>query len=149
MARLLQPDPATAARLADLGARAFGFSQTPWTAADFERLGEPPQGAILTDDMLQAGLIVLQLAADEAEILNLGVIPSCRRAGLAAELLRAAEELAKACGAKRMFLEVSVENSAARALYEKSGYTQVGERPGYYLFEDGSRTDAVVLTKTL
>lgn len=48
-------------------------------------------------------------------------------------------------GAARIFLEVSVENAAARRLYARAGYTQIGRRKAYYA--DG--TDALVLEKWL
>ena len=44
-------------------------------------------------------------------------------------------------GARAAFLEVSIGNKAARALYERAGFAPAGRRPRYYA--DG--TDALVL----
>jgi [ribosomal protein S18]-alanine N-acetyltransferase len=45
---------------------------------------------------------------------------------------------------KKLFLEVRVSNAAARALYAKSGFREIGVRRGYYPAHTG-REDAVVL----
>jgi ribosomal-protein-alanine N-acetyltransferase len=49
-------------------------------------------------------------------------------------------------GAVEAFLEVRVDNEAARALYARAGFAQVGLRRGYY---DGGRVDAVVMRREL
>jgi ribosomal-protein-alanine N-acetyltransferase len=87
------------------------------------------------------GLILVRVAADEAEILTLAVIPRSRRGGLGSLLLRQATSAAKAMGARAVFLEVSVANIAAQSLYTKAGFVQAGRRPNYYL----DTSDALVL----
>ena len=73
-----------------------------------------------------AGFLAFRkLADDEAEILNLAVFPQFRKRGVAQALLQALP-------AAQVFLEVRESNAAARALYRKAGYQQVGIRPGYY-----------------
>ena len=73
------------------------------------------------------GLILVRVAADEAEILTLAVIPGVRRSGIGHALLQEATSMAAALGARVVFLEVSVTNIAARALYTKAGF--VAGRP--------------------
>jgi ribosomal-protein-alanine N-acetyltransferase len=87
------------------------------------------------------GMILVRVAADEAEVLTLAVAPEVRRAGIAAALLRESAAAAAALGATAMFLEVSVAKTAARAAYGSAGFQPVGRRRRYYT--DGS--DAVVL----
>ncbi len=87
------------------------------------------------------GTILLRVAADEAEILTLAVIPEVRRRGIGAELLRDALGTAAAMGARAVFLEVSVANTAARRLYSRAGFSQTGCRPQYY----SDASDALVL----
>jgi ribosomal-protein-alanine N-acetyltransferase len=87
------------------------------------------------------GVILVRTAADEAEILTLAVLPGARRRGAGLALLRESASIAAALGARAVFLEVSVTNIAARALYTKIGFVQAGHRRHYY--SDGS--DAVVL----
>jgi ribosomal protein S18 acetylase RimI-like enzyme len=52
-----------------------------------------------------------------------------RRRGIAQRLSEAAEELVRARGYDRIALDVDVENTAARALYEKLGYRERGPAP--------------------
>ncbi len=93
----------------------------------------------------EGGVLLLRLAADEAEILTLAVLPQARRGGLARGLLAAAMQRAAKAGAGAMFLEVSAANAAARALYGAAGFAEVGRRRAYY--DDGS--DALVLRADL
>jgi ribosomal-protein-alanine N-acetyltransferase len=87
------------------------------------------------------GMILVRLAADEAEILTLAVGPDVQRGGIGGALLAEATTRAAAMGARTVFLEVSVTNSAARQLYTRSGFTQAGRRPRYY----SDTSDALVL----
>jgi ribosomal-protein-alanine N-acetyltransferase len=87
------------------------------------------------------GFVLARVAADEAEILTLAVVPSARRRGLARDLLKAALARAAQSGAAAMLLEVANTNTAARALYAGLGFVQVGLRRGYY----AQGMDALVL----
>jgi ribosomal-protein-alanine N-acetyltransferase len=89
----------------------------------------------------RGGMILMRVAADEAEVLTLAVSPTVRRKGVAHRLLHAAMRQVIANGVRRIFLEVAVTNRPARALYEQSGFQRVGQRRRYYA--DG--TDALVL----
>lgn len=87
------------------------------------------------------GFVLARVAADEAEILTLAVAPERRRAGTALLLLHTAWSRASSAGAVRLLLEVAESNIAARALYARIGFEQVGRRRGYY----GAGADALVL----
>lgn len=63
----------------------------------------------------------------EREILNLAVSPKFRHQGIAAALIR--HELERPAV---HFLEVRESNVAARALYRKLGFQEIGRRPKYY-----------------
>ena len=91
------------------------------------------------------GLVLARVAADESEVLTLGVVPLARRTGLGRTLLDRAMAAAAARGAVRMLLEVADANVAARALYAASGFAVVGRRRGYYL----GGGDALVLRAAL
>ena len=93
----------------------------------------------------RGGMLLARVAADEAEVLTLAVVPERRQLGLGGALVRAAATEALGLGAGRLFLEVSVRNQAARSLYRSLGFAQVGRRRAYYA--DG--TDALVLSKYL
>jgi len=89
----------------------------------------------------QDGFVLAHIAADEAEIMTLCVVPAARRRGRGAALLVAAMVRAAAGGAAAMFLEVAEGNEGARRLYAAAGFQQVGRRPRYY--RDGG--DALLL----
>jgi ribosomal-protein-alanine N-acetyltransferase len=91
------------------------------------------------------GMMLIRVAADEAEILTIGVAPEARGTGLGARLLDTAAAVARDAGAAKLFLEVSARNAPARALYTKAGFTQVGRRRRYYA--DGA--DALIMALPL
>jgi|1186.fasta_scaffold06616_4 ribosomal-protein-alanine N-acetyltransferase len=81
-----------------------------------------------------------------AEIMTVGVVPPARRAGIARRMLAALLAEAARRGAREAFLEVRVDNAAARALYAREGFDEVGLRRGYYA---GGRVDAVTMRRAL
>lgn len=126
------------------------FGTEAWTSsgyraelADTERrhylAAEAPDGALLG----WAGLLSI---GETAEILTVGVVPHARRLGLGSRLLAALCDEARRRGASEAFLEVRVDNVAARALYARDGFAEVGLRPGYY---DAGRVAAVVMRRAL
>ena len=88
-----------------------------------------------------AGLLVV---ADEGYITNVAVDPSCRRQGVAAQLLQVFDNFAKGNHLAFLTLEVRPSNAAAIALYEGFGFREVGRRRSYY---DLPKEDALILTK--
>jgi len=114
------------------------FPNKPWSADEFTALKKSGAEIITSDN----GFIVWRAAADECEIITMGVHPDYRGAGIASALLMLMEnEISQSA---KIFLEVSVDNAAALALYTKHGYKQIGTRPKYY---DG--VDAIVMEKIL
>jgi GNAT superfamily N-acetyltransferase len=71
------------------------------------------------------GLANLAVRGRDAWIGGVGVVASARRAGVGEALMRAVHEEARSRGVERVWLEVIVENTGARALYEKLGYEVV------------------------
>jgi ribosomal-protein-alanine N-acetyltransferase len=63
----------------------------------------------------------------QREVLNVAVAPSFRRRGIATALIT--RELARPA---EIFLEVRESNMAARELYRKLGFIEIGRRPKYY-----------------
>ena len=127
------------ARLAAIHAEAFAAA---WDQAALSELLASPGVFAVAEE---GGFILIRVVVDEAEILTLAVRPSARRAGLGARLVEAAVVRAAALGAERMFLEVAEGNAAARALYARSGFVEMGRRRGYYSHADGRREDALTL----
>jgi ribosomal-protein-alanine N-acetyltransferase len=116
----------------------------PWNeTAMADLLAMPGVYGWLAADEQPEGFVMARIAADEAEILTLLVLPPYRRTGLARRLLEAALGNAKMQGAERMYLEVASSNEAAQQLYTKVGFTLVGRRKAYY----ASGADALLLAK--
>ena len=74
--------------------------------------------------------------SDDAEVLNLVVVPEQRRKGYARRLLTVAIETVREAGVAKLFLEVAAHNVAARALYKALGFVEYGIRPRYYGNDD-------------
>jgi [ribosomal protein S18]-alanine N-acetyltransferase len=79
-----------------------------------------------------AGFICARIVAGEWEIENVVVTEEFRRRGVAAELMRSLLARWEQAAGSVMLLEVRESNAAARALYAKSGFAEVGRRPRYY-----------------
>ena len=147
MIRVVTPDPESARNLCRIE-RAVN-ANSAWSAEDYAALGSPPETAILADDAVERGLLLLRFAADEGEILNLVVVPEARRQGLARALMDEGIALARELGKKRLFLEVATDNAAALALYRSTSFKEIGRRKAYYRRPDGTRVDAVLMAREL
>lgn len=100
-------------------------------------------------ETVAAGYVITRCIADEAEIFSIGVARQYRRFGVGLALLGAMNGVAATKGAQTVYLEVGIDNRAARALYSKAGYEVVGHRPDYYRNPGGSRVTALVLRRSL
>ncbi|MFW5834086.1 MAG: GNAT family N-acetyltransferase [Pseudomonadota bacterium] len=134
--RLCFDDAWSRSDLAQLLALPGGFGLIA-RSPGFHRLG------IDTRRVLGFGLC--RVVRDESELLSIGIAPDVRGRGLGSWLLRACMEHCHALGAERMFLEVAVDNAAARSLYDREGFVPVGRREGYYRRGDGERVAAVTM----
>jgi ribosomal protein S18 acetylase RimI-like enzyme len=83
-----------------------------------------------------------------AEIAKLMIRPSHRRRGIAATLIRAAEENAAARARTLLTLDTAAEEGAA-ALYEKLGFTLAGTIPDYAFRPHGGLTGAMFYWKRI
>jgi len=78
------------------------------------------------------GYIVLEKVLDEGHITDLAVGGEYRKKGVASELVNDALALARGMDIKEIFLEVRESNEAAKKLYSKFGFREIGKRKGYY-----------------
>jgi ribosomal-protein-alanine N-acetyltransferase len=90
--------------------------------------------------------IVARETAGELHINNVAVRPEYRKRGLGAFLLSRVLENARNLGVSIAYLEVRAGNIVARALYEKSGFSAIAQRPNYYT---DPPEDAVVMSMSL
>ena len=87
-----------------------------------------------------AGTVSVYLALPEnqphrAEIMKLQVALASRRRGVGERLMRAAEARSAALGRSVLVLDTASDD--ARRLYERLGWTRVGDIPDYALFPNG------------
>lgn len=84
----------------------------------------------------EEGLIIgyggLWHMADEGEIINIAVSKQSRQKHVGSMLLSALLEEAKNHHVQNVFLEVRESNEAARALYTKFNFKEIGRRKNYY-----------------
>ena len=135
----------TPGEMAALHAECFETPR-PWSAAEFADLLDAPEVFLCTRG---DGFALGRVLFEECELLTLAVAPTARRAGVGRALLAAFEAEARGRGASSAFLEVSAENAPARALDDSQGYRQSGTRKAYYRAPDGTRIDALVLSRSL
>jgi [ribosomal protein S18]-alanine N-acetyltransferase len=78
------------------------------------------------------GFVILQFAADEAEILTLAVAEERRRQGAASLLLEAILSACEEKSVSSIYLEVAEGNEPAVQLYRKFGFKIIASRKNYY-----------------
>lgn len=127
-----------------------------WDHAAFAALFATPGtlGVIAeAGDGAPLGFCVCRVAADEAEILTIGVLPEARGRGVGDALIARAAAAAADQGAGRMFLEVAVTNASARRLYAQARFAPIGVRKNYYREVDSDgrpvSVDAEILARRL
>ena len=116
----------------------------PWKRDGFRELilGGTATVVVAESDNGIAGFAVSYVAADEAEIANVAVAKTARRAGTGRALVDHVIADAQRRGAAMVFLEVRESNVAARALYAARGFVELARRAAYY---ENPREDAVVM----
>ena len=140
-------------RAADI-ARLHGVLFDPaWDEASVRRALDHPAAtsfvATLGGPSEVIGFIIGQIAADEAEILSIGVDPTRQRHGVGALLLAGLARAVQRAEVRRLYLEVAADNAAALALYTRGGFTATGLRKGYYARLGGTAVDAVTMARPL
>lgn len=143
--RLTRADACPAAQL-----HAAGFAD-PWSAASIETL-------IDTDNVLALGIegeggllafALFQSAAGESELLTIATSPARRGEGLAGQLIEAAIPVLAGAGNTRLLLDVAEDNTPARRLYVRLGFTEDGRRKGYYSAGRPSPVDALLMSRAI
>lgn len=146
--RIVPAGAAEAAVLSALYEAAFNEAWAPDQLAQL--LAGPGVFALIALDEAgePAGYALGRVAADEAELLSIALLPGRRRQGGGRLLLDALIECCLAAGAATLFLEVATDNAAALALYRGAGFAEAGIRKGYY--KVGAATvDAIVMKRDL
>ena len=123
-------------RVPDIAALHVRLFDPPWDEDSIGRLIEHPAAAAFVAQVREpkavAGFVIGQIAADQAEILSIGVAPEWQRRGIARQMVEG------------LFLEVAADNTAALRLYEGLGFAVAARRKGYYDRPGGAPVDALI-----
>lgn len=95
-----------------------------------------------------AGFVLTRSAADEEELLLIAVDPRHQNNGLAKLMIELLVMSARSRGITHLFLEMRKGNPALH-LYERAGFSPIGERPDYYRTLDGTKLDAITFAKSI
>jgi [ribosomal protein S18]-alanine N-acetyltransferase len=155
--RVRPAEPADLPRLVEIASHSVTAAQ--WNQAEYLKLFSPddpkaqpevePQiktqsrTALVVEQFGRVvGFIIGRQVANEWEIENIAVTGTARRCGLGSRLVGEFLDLVRGRSGKAVFLEVRESNQAARSLYEKWAFLEVGRRKMYY--QDPAE-DALVL----
>ncbi|MGO2113115.1 MAG: tRNA (adenosine(37)-N6)-threonylcarbamoyltransferase complex transferase subunit TsaD [Pseudoclavibacter sp.] len=142
--RIRDAEPGDLADLVRLDHEAFPLD--PWSEASMrtELLSEHTRYLVLERDGVIVGYAGVMAArgAGEGDVQTIAVAESARRGGWAMRMLAVLAQWAVERGAHLLFLEVRENGDAARRLYERLGFAEIGYRPGYY---PGEGVGAVVM----
>ena len=113
--------------LADMEARVFSDAWSGGALAS--HLLSPTSRTLLalSEEGHPIGYLLGSVIFPEGEVYRVAALPEARRMGVASALLCAFLREIPVC-----FLEVREGNASARALYEKHGFSLIGERKNYY-----------------
>lgn len=134
--------PADLPQVLAIEARGHAF---PWSEGNFRDGLEHGYYMVV---MEQAGKLigygVVQVILDEGHLLNITIDPVLNGRGLGRELLLHLLDYARS-HTDTLFLEVRPSNQRAIALYQTSGFNEIGLRRNYYPAKDGGREDALLM----
>lgn len=142
-----------AAKAEDVSAMRALAAESPeaaqWAESAYEQifnLATPQRHCVVAEQgLVGVGFVVARELGPEWEIENVVVAKSSRRKGVGAQLVREILALARASGAKNIFLEVRESNEPAQRLYQACGFEVTGRRRKYY---SGPEEDAVLFRLT-
>ena len=160
--RVRPAKPADLPRLVEIASHSATAAQ--WNQAEYQKLfaseqpeaetqanpqiidpnikAQPRTALVVEQEGTVAGFIVGRQVQDEWEIENIAVTGAARRCGMGSRLVGELLDLVRKRGGKSVFLEVRESNHAARSLYEKWAFLEVGRRKMYY---QNPAEDALVL----
>ena len=87
------------------------------------------------------GFVIFYHVRDEIEIIKMGIMKSCQRKNYGSLIVN---KIKKLKDIRKIFLEVSVENTQAINFYLKNGFKKIGIRKAYYKVNN-QRIDALRL----
>ena len=107
-----------------------------WSEAQYFELFAPNSptrlALVIEQESSLLGFLIARSSREEHEIENIAISTLSQRQGLGTKLLKGFMRIVDETRPTKVFLEVRESNMAARALYSKLGFTQLGERKNYY-----------------
>jgi ribosomal-protein-alanine N-acetyltransferase len=145
--RLRRMAPGDVAAVAEIERAAFAAGWSP-NALEKELTGNKLSRYIVLEQDNEAaaritGFAGMWLIVDEAHVVTVAVAPELRRQGFGRVLVHGLVDLARRSGMQAATLECRMSNEAARALYRRYGFHEVGLRKNYYA---DNHEDAVIMT---
>lgn len=121
------------------------FPHDTWSAESFwnELAGDNAAYFVAEQDSRVVGYAGVTYIEPDAHIQSVSVAAEAHGQGIAAQLVQQLIDFADQSGAQRCLLEVRLDNIAARKLYAKFGFEELGIRKGYY----PGNEDALVLAR--
>ena len=107
----------------------------PWTHGSLlsEVEDERTCFSVACEDDIVLGFAVLRCTGDEGELLQIAVDKAHRRRGIASMLMDTVLSLSELRKLETVYLEVRESNEAAKSMYGKYGFNEIGRRVGYYI----------------
>lgn len=119
----------------------------PWSKNSFRDACQKETNIYLVavdeDEIL--GYVGMWTVLGEGDITNVAVKASARRKGVGEKLISELIEAGRTAKTDIFFLEVRESNEAARKLYEKQGFLQIGMRKNFY---EKPVENAIVMSRT-
>lgn len=131
--------------VSDIEKKAFS---EPWSMAEFAKAAESPDYCYITakDNDKGVGYAGCVISTCEADITNIAVDEDYRCLGIADKLLTELARILSDREVLKIFLEVRESNEAARKLYCKMGFFEIGRRKNFYRKPN---EDAILMEKDL
>ncbi len=136
--------------IAALHQKSFETGQA-WSADQFESFLKQPSMLArgIEHESSIVSFVLIQIAADQAEILTLATDPRYRRQGAALRLLQLCERELVSQGSSTWLLDVGEDNPGALKFYQSMGFSIDGRRRDYYRRGAGNRVDSVLMSKAM
>jgi len=104
----------------------FPFRFKKWFMVSYAMHRDEIKTLVIKLDNWIVGHLSMRLLNNNAHLFHLFIDPKHRKKGLAEKLVNTLENLGKDLGAKTFSLFVQPKNDAAKKLYEKLGYEEIG-----------------------
>ncbi|WP_244646037.1 GNAT family N-acetyltransferase [Bradyrhizobium campsiandrae] len=86
---------------------------------------------IVVHDEIPVGRLIVRASRDSWRVVDIALLPEAQGRGIGADLVEAMAGAAEQAGAGELNLSVRTANAAARRLYARLGFTEIGDDGAY------------------